>query len=65
MTRSQSLGNEEVGLLGLGKEEGAQEKGSSFGPREQNKEDVGWGLSVRVMESTRIRHRKISNSWWI
>jgi hypothetical protein len=53
MTRSQSLGKEEAGLLGLRKEEGTQEEGISFWTLRGGKADM-------VVESTRIRHQ-ISN----
>jgi hypothetical protein len=64
MTRSQLLGEEEVGLPGQGKEEEMQEKGMPlFGLRGESKRrhNVHQILLDLVAESTRIHHWKISN----
>lgn len=63
MTKSQSLGEEEVGLLSPRQDEGMQEKGTPFWTerREHSRQDVAQGLIVLLAESTRIHHQKISN----
>jgi hypothetical protein len=60
-TRSQSPGKEEADLLGPREEEGMQEKESALleGAAGAKQTDVDWELFD--LESTRIRHWKISN----
>ena len=45
MTRSQSLGKEEAGVLGLREEEGPRRKDEEA---EQSRQDVRWDLLVQV-----------------